>query len=449
MCYPAIPSADQNSGAFSLAAGLAYGLFPVGHLFAPSRLADAGDLALEMVMAFATPLTVSELTLRIKTVLEGGLPLVWVRGEISQFTSHRSGHCYFTLSDEKAQLSCVLWRGRAPELGFTPSVGDLVLANGKVVVYERGGRYQFDCFELQRAGVGELTLAFEALKQQLAQEGLFALERKIPLPPYPDRVGLVTSPEGAALQDILKIARQRAPWVEFQLVPVHVQGSGAAAEIAAGIRQLDASGWPQVIIVGRGGGSPEDLWAFNEAAVVRAIAQCRIAVVSAVGHEVDVTLADLAADVRAPTPSAAAEICLPDGLALRKRLHESIPRLQRALQTKLNEGRSRLKDRFSLALHNAAFNLWREESQHVDDLTRQLDRAILSEVRRGQMTCERLAAKHRALNPLSILARGYALVSKSDETKPITSSEQLIQDDLVRITFHKGKAHAQITHSEA
>lgn len=395
------------------------------------------------------PLSVSELTARIKIVLEGGLPYLWVQGEVSQFTRHRSGHCYFTLCDEQSQLSCVLWRGRAEDLGFVPQVGDLILAYGKVVVYERGGRYQFDCLELRPSGVGELALAFEALKQKLAAEGWFALERKIPLPSFPERIGLVTSPDGAALQDILKVARQRAPWVEFLLAPASVQGTGAAEQIAAAIKALDESGWPQIIIVGRGGGAPEDLWAFNEAVVVRTIADCCTPIVSAVGHEVDVTLADLAADVRAPTPSAAAEMCLPDKEALRARLEEIGLHLQRLLENRLAEKRRWLQDHAAVLLRSAVSGVWREQSQRTDELSRRLQATISRVLERARASLEKLDGQVASLNPRAILARGYSIVRRQNRVEPILLAADLSPDDFVRITFHIGEADAKITHCEA
>jgi exodeoxyribonuclease VII large subunit len=389
-------------------------------------------------------LTVSEVTGRIKVVLEGGLPPLWVKGEVSQFTSHRSGHCYFTLIDERAQLPCVLWKGRAQESSYIPKVGELVIAHGKVAVYERGGRYQFDCYELRPAGAGELALAFEALKQRLAAEGLFALDRKVPLPPFPERVGLVTSPDGAALHDILEVARKRAPWVEFRLVPVHVQGGSAAAEIAAAIKMLDRKGWAQVIIVGRGGGSPEDLWAFNEAAVVRAIAQCNTPIISAVGHEVDFTLADLAADVRAPTPSAAAEICLPDREALKRRLDESVHRLRRAVQLKLSDVRRWITEHADLILNNSMYSIWRENSQRCDEFSRRLEAAGMRLIENRRIQINGFADRLQSLDPHGILARGYAIVRKAAEEAPIREASSLSEKDLIRITFYVGHAQAEV-----
>ncbi len=394
-------------------------------------------------------LTVSEVTGRIKIILEGGMPPLWVKGEVSQFVSHRSGHCYFTLIDERSQLPCVFWKGRAQESAYLPKIGEQVIAHGKVAVYERGGRYQFDCYELRPAGAGELALAFEALKQKLAAEGLFSLDRKIPLPPFPERVGLVTSPDGAALHDILEVARKRAPWVEFRLVPVHVQGGSAAAEIAAAIKLLDRTGWAQVIIVGRGGGSPEDLWAFNESAVVRAIANCNTPIISAVGHEVDFTLADLAADVRAPTPSAAAEICLPDREALKRRLSESVLRLQRAVQSRLSETRRWIEEHADLILNKSVYSVWRENSQRCDEFLRRLETAAFRVLERRRILVNSFADRLQSLDPHGILARGYAIVRKASEETPIRKAASLSTKDMIRITFYEGNAQAEVISTSA
>jgi len=395
-------------------------------------------------MTDPTPLTVAEVTSRIKVVLEGSLPPLWVRGEISQFTRHRSGHWYFTLGDEKSVLPCVLWRGRAAEAVYVPQAGDQVIVNGRITVFERGGRYQFDCFEIRPAGVGQLAQAFEALKRKLDAEGFFALERKIPLPRLPERIGLVTSPEGAALQDILRVAQERAPWVEFLLAPAAVQGVAAAGEIAAAIKALDKLAFLDLIIIGRGGGSAEDLWAFNEEIVVRAVSACETPIVSAVGHEVDVSLSDLAADLRAPTPSAAAEMCLPDKESLRERLIEAQNRLRRSLESRTTEARNWLNDRARTVINQSIKSIWREESQRTDELSRRLGETVSRLIERRKSALERSTDRLNALNPLNVLSRGYAVVKRSGELKAVTSIAQLTEKDLVEITLHHGIADAQI-----
>lgn len=439
-----ITHSGENPFEFALAMGFSEDLFPVGDLPSLEHHFHTVLSGLGTQVSSPSPLTVSELTLRIKSVLEGGLPPVWVRGEISQFTHHRSGHSYFTLIDEHSQLSCVLWRGRGEGITFLPQVGQMILAFGRVSVYERGGRYQLDCFEIRPLGVGELALAFEALKKKLEAEGLFALERKIGLPSLPEQIGLVTSPEGAALKDILEVARKRAPWVEFRLAGVAVQGVAAPVEISAGIKLLDESGWPQVIVVGRGGGSPEDLWAFNEEKVIRAIAACRTPIVSAVGHEVDVTLADLAADLRAPTPSAAAEMILPDSQALKERLNELESRMRRFLQNSITESQRWLSNHAGVILRERCLYTWRRESQRFDELVKMLETSarIFFEKKRSRL--ENLKGKHYSLNPLSILSRGYSIVRRFDRDIPVTDSVELSPEDGINITFHRGRAEATV-----
>jgi exodeoxyribonuclease VII large subunit len=253
----------------------------------------------------AKALSVTELTQRLKALLESQIGTVWVEGEISNFRRYGSGHCYFTLKDPSAQLSCVLWRANADRLRFEPADGQKVLLHGKVSVYEPRGQYQLVVDRMELSGLGAMYAAFEALKAKLEAEGLFAAERKKPLPRFPRRIALVTSPSGAALRDMLRVILGRWPKVELVLAPTQVQGEGAAAQIAAAIELVNRAACADVMIVGRGGGSLEDLWAFNEEVVARAIHASRIPVVSAVGHEVDFTIADFVADVRAATPTAA------------------------------------------------------------------------------------------------------------------------------------------------
>jgi exodeoxyribonuclease VII large subunit len=272
------------------------------------------DFAVPTSTITAAPqtLTVSELTARIKDMLEGSFPAVWVSGEISNFSRPQSGHCYFTLKDDIAQIRAVMWRGTALKLKFAMSDGLEVLCRGHLDVYAPRGSYQLVVDELEPKGVGALELALRKLREKLSAEGLFDPARKRPLPVFPKRIAFVTSPTGAAVRDFLEVLRRRWRGVEVLIIPARVQGDGSVTEIVAGIRAANRlKPAPDVLIVGRGGGSLEDLWSFNEEAVVRAIAASRIPTVSAVGHEIDVTLADLVADVRALTPSEAAERVVP------------------------------------------------------------------------------------------------------------------------------------------
>ncbi|MFC1526817.1 exodeoxyribonuclease VII large subunit, partial [Candidatus Latescibacterota bacterium] len=286
--------------------------------------------------AEASPLSVSDVTAQVKAILEDSLPYCWVIGEVSDFRRPGSGHCYLTLKDSTCQLSCVMFRFYAQQLRFEPEPGAKVLVYGNVSVYERGGRYQFYVYRMQPAGVGELALAFEQLKARLEDEGLFDPARKRPLPPFPRTVGVVTSATGAAIRDIVQVLGRRAPGIQIVLRPARVQGPGAAAEIAQAIADLNRHGEADILIAGRGGGSPEDLWPFNEEAVARAMYASRVPVVSAVGHEIDYTIADYVADIRAPTPSAAAEMVAQEHAILKRQVTGDRRRLLLSLQNRLH-----------------------------------------------------------------------------------------------------------------
>src|SRR3989475_2988824 len=294
-------------------------------------------------------LSVSQLTDQLRGIVEEKFPAVWVEGEISNFRLYGSGHAYFTLKDEGAQLRAVLFRNRARRLRFEPGDGQHVLAFGSLEIYAQRGEYQFVVELLEPRGLGALQLAFEQLKARLGAEGLFAESRKRALPRFPRRIGIVTSPSGAAVRDILRIIGRRFAGLSIVLAPARVQGDGAAREIAAGIADLNALGDVDVIIVGRGGGSLEDLWAFNEEAVARAIAASKVPVVSAVGHEVDFTIADFVADLRAPTPSAAAELVVREKQAVVDTLAQLRVRLERTAARPLRDPERRV-DRLTMRL---------------------------------------------------------------------------------------------------
>ena len=256
--------------------------------------------------------SVSDITLSIKRLLEESLPTLWIEGEVSNFKTHYSGHLYFSLKDENAQISAVMWKSRADSLDFELRDGLLVQVLGNVRLYEKSGRYQVDVLQMKPSGAGLLQKAFEELKMRLFSEGLFAEENKKPIPAFPEKIAIITSPTGAAIRDILNILRRRAPYLDIYVRPCQVQGKGAEKEIAKAIAEINSMDNIDVIITGRGGGSLEDLWAFNEEVVARAIYNSRIPVVSAVGHEIDFTISDFVADLRAPTPSAAAEMIVSD-----------------------------------------------------------------------------------------------------------------------------------------
>jgi exodeoxyribonuclease VII large subunit len=393
-------------------------------------------------MANIKTFTVSELTRRIKSVLETSFSNLSVEGEISNFKRHSSGHLYFTLKDEGAQVSAVMWRGRASNLFFTPQDGMKVVASGKITVYEPQGKYQIDVAQLQPRGIGELQLAFERLKQKLSDEGLFDAEHKKPLPEYPERIGIITSPTGAALQDILNIISRRFPAVEILLCPVKVQGEGAAKEIAEAIKDCNKLAKIDVMIIGRGGGSLEDLWAFNEEVVARAIYNSKIPIISAVGHEIDFTISDFVADLRAPTPSAAAELVV-------KHQSEIIEYLRNFCYNTEQEIRNIItsqKDQISSLLQSYSFNrpldLLRRYSQQIDELNRQLHQSALHSFLFYRQEMNSLQKRIASVNPAAILERGYAIVYK--DSVVADRAKKLHTEDSIEIRFHDDNVPAKV-----
>jgi len=386
--------------------------------------------------------TVSELTRRIKGVLETSFTNVAVTGEISNFKRHSSGHIYFTLKDEGAQLSAVMWRGRSMNLFFTPQDGMKVIAIGNITVYEVRGQYQIDVIQLQPLGIGELQLAFERLKQKLAAEGLFDAEHKKTIPEYPERIGIVTSPTGAAIQDILNILSRRFPAVEVILYPVKVQGEGAAREIATAIQDFNKYGKIDVMIVGRGGGSLEDLWAFNEEIVARAIYNSKIPVISAVGHEIDFTISDFVADLRAPTPSAAAELVVKHQTEIIEYLRNFCYNIEQEIRNLIKSHKERIASLFQSYAFNRPFDIVRQFSQRIDELSRNIDRNILTTLNLNHQKLDSLIKRINSLNPTSVLERGYAMIYR--DNKVIDRSYKLQSDDKIEIKFHDGNVPALI-----
>jgi exodeoxyribonuclease VII large subunit len=355
---------------------------------------DGGDAAAELAIgslraARARPgdeWTVTEVNTAARELIEGVFPPLWIAGEIANFTRARSGHCYFTLRDEDSQLRCVMWRDAATRLPTTPQEGMAVRAMGRLTLYPSRGDFQLSVSALEARGEGLWKLALERMRQKLEAEGLTSPHRKRPLPRHPRVVGVVTSPTGAVFHDIVNVIRRRAPWTGVVLAGCRVQGDGSAAEIAAAIRAIARHPGLDVLIVGRGGGSVEDLWAFNEEVVARAIAECPVPVISAVGHETDVTIADLVADLRAPTPSAAAEAAVPDGSELLRLLARDRVRLDRAIHHRLDVARENT-DAAGEALREAGETMIAEREEKL-----------------------RLAARHlEALSPLAAFRRGYAV----------------------------------------
>lgn len=389
--------------------------------------------------------SVTEFTRRIKSLLESEMPPVWLHGEISNFVRHSSGHLYFSLKDESAQIACVMWRSRASSLLVTPSDGMQVLLLGQVTVYEKRGVYQIDAVKIIPAGVGQLQLALEKLKARLAAEGLFDQAHKKPLPPWPQRIGIVTSPTGAAVRDLVQIAQRRMPSIGLVLRPALVQGEGAAADIAAAIGEFNDWGQVDVIIVGRGGGSLEDLWAFNEEVVARAIHASRIPVVSAVGHEIDVTIADFVADLRAPTPSAAAELVVPDAGALHRRLAELARILLHTTRRRLALDRLRLQGLRTRHGLRRPLDLIRQRRQRLDELDHLRLIALTSRLQRERSRAEALAQRCRDLAPGTVLQRGFALVWRPGESQFIRSAAGLAAGDELCIQLASDRLASRIT----
>ncbi len=375
--------------------------------------------------------TVSEINQAVRSLLEDHLPTLWISGEVANWKRAASGHCYFTLKDESSQLRCVMWRGDASRLPLDPDEGMEVRVFGQVTLYEARGDLQLVARQLvDEEGEGLWRLAYERLRKKLDEEGLLGPERKRPLPSFPETVGVVTSLTGAALHDILTVLRRRAPWLRVVVAGTRVQGEGAAEEVARAIRRLEETGGVEVLIVGRGGGSREDLWAFNEEPVARAIAASSLPVVSAVGHEVDVTIADLVADVRAPTPSAAAEAVAPNKDEILRYLAGAGSRLAHGLRRgldgrvrRLREGRGRFarlgprltRDRRRLiqvkreVVERLARTLTLERRRGLDDRRNALVRAVQKGILERRNILASLAGKVEALSPLSTLRRGYGV----------------------------------------
>ncbi|HSB71948.1 MAG TPA: exodeoxyribonuclease VII large subunit [Candidatus Methylomirabilis sp.] len=383
--------------------------------------------------------SVSEITAEVKAVLEDGFSAVWVEGELSNFKHHTSGHMYFTLKDDRAQLRGVMFRGNNRLLKFQPKDGLAVLVFGALTVYERRGEYQITVEFMEPKGVGALQLAFEQLKAKLEAEGLFDAARKRPLPRLPRKIGIITSPTGAVIRDILTIVGRRFPGLAILIHPTQVQGESAAPEIAAAIARLGARTDLDVLIVARGGGSLEDLWAFNEEVVARAIATCPIPVISAVGHETDVTIADFVADLRAPTPSAAAELVVAQRDELRQRVDELGMRAQAAMDNTLTLRRARVQ---MLARHLAVLSPLaqvRRQAERLRGLRQRLTAWWELSRRLRQERLSVLAGKLEALSPLSILARGYSICFALPGRRVVKVSGEAPVGSEVAVRLHQGE----------
>ncbi|MBO4929296.1 MAG: exodeoxyribonuclease VII large subunit [Clostridia bacterium] len=390
------------------------------------------------------PVSVTQLTQYIKLLLDKDeiLSQVCVRGELSNYKAHSSGHQYFTLKDEGAVISCVMFRSDAMKMRFRPESGMKVILYGRVSLFPKSGQYQIYVTAMQPDGVGALAVAFEQLKRRLYEEGLFDPAHKQPLPNYPHRVALITSPTGAAVRDMTRILGRRWPMAEVLVCPVRVQGEGAAEEIAAMVDYVDKHQLADVIITGRGGGSLEDLWAFNEEIVARAIYRCTIPVISAVGHEPDVTISDYVADVRAATPSNAAEIAVQDEAAIRSALRQLQLRLEQAEGRKLTQLRQRLDALAQKPVMKRPEAYLQQQELQLEMLRQRLEHAGTGMVQKNTLRFQRTAAKLDALSPLKVLGRGYAMVTREDAV--VRSVTQLQPGDPVAVALSDGTVQCTV-----
>lgn len=386
------------------------------------------------------PVTVSEVSEYIKSLLENNPHLsdIVIKGEISNFKAHSSGHLYFSLKDEGAVISAVMFRGMASKLRFRPENGMKVLARGRISSFPRSGQYQIYVSDLQPDGVGALFVAFEQLKSRLAEEGLFDREHKRPLPEYPGRIAILTSPTGAAVRDMIRILRARYPLAEVIVCPVQVQGPGAAEQIADMLDYVNRTELADLIITGRGGGSLEDLWAFNEEVLARAIYRSEIPVISAVGHEPDVTISDYVADLRAATPSNAAELAVPDRAELWQRVRGLGNRMYQLERARLREDRLHLKRLADSKVMTSPYAYLEQRRLRLDLLEQQMSSAFERLLNQKKARYARAAATLDAISPLKVIARGYSVASKQGQV--VRTVSQLEQGDRLELQLSDGTA---------
>jgi len=394
-------------------------------------------------------LSITQLNEYIRSRLDNDplLTQVAVRGEISNYKMYPSGHHYFTLKDEGAALKCVMFKGNAMRLRFRPENGMKVIAMGKVSVYPRDGAYQLYCTAMAMDGVGDLYAAFEQMKKKLAAQGLFDPAHKKPLPKYPGTIGIITSSAGAAVHDMLRILRSRYPLTKVRLLPVRVQGAEAPGEIAAAIQYANRHRLAEVLIVGRGGGSIEDLWAFNEEIVAYAIYQSEIPVISAVGHEPDVTISDYVADLRAATPSNAAELAVPDQDALRQNLDANTAAMVSALSRQLKAARQHLDVLSQSPALRSPTGYMEQRRRGLELLTNRLIAAQNGLIQRQNQRYIASVSKLDAMSPLKVLTRGYSMAQKEDG-EVVRSISQVESGDRITVSLADGKLSAQVLHKE-
>ncbi|MCZ6715975.1 MAG: exodeoxyribonuclease VII large subunit, partial [Gammaproteobacteria bacterium] len=385
---------------------------------------------------------VSRLNKEARGMLEQSFGLIWLAGEISNFTHHGSGHMYFSLKDDQAQVSCAMFRGRNSRLRFKPAEGLLVLVHAKVSIYEPRGNFQLIVESMEEAGEGRLQREFERLKKKLLDAGLFDPDHKQPLPTLSKKIGVVTSPTGAAIRDILHVLQRRFPAVPVLIYPVAVQGEAAPGQIVRALALAEAHGSCDLLILARGGGSLEDLWAFNEEAVAQAIFKCPLPVISGIGHEIDFTIADFVADVRAPTPSAAAEIAVPDQQVWLTALAAHFDRLRSLVRRYLSANREKagwLRKRLALAHPGLLLN---QQGQKLDELALRLRRAVTDKLGQIHKRLDPLARALQAIGPQATLERGYAIVSHGDAI--VRDAGTLKKGDEIQTRFARGTATSTV-----
>jgi exodeoxyribonuclease VII large subunit len=396
-------------------------------------------------------LSVSEISEALKAVLEEGFPCVWIAGEVANCKKASSGHVYLTLKDPKAQLKAVLWRGIAMRLRFDLKDGMELIVRGRLSLYPPWGEYRLEIEELQPKGIGALELALRQLKEKLSRLGYFEPKRKKPLPRFPKRVALVTSPTGAAVRDMLEILGRRWPALEVWVCPVRVQGDEAPGQIAAAIallNRLNARTSIDAMIVGRGGGSAQDLWEFNDECIARAIFQSRIPVVSAVGHEIDVTIADLVADKRALTPSEAAELVAPNREEIAEALHTLKKRMRTFLGNRLETARMRLTDLAERRVFRMPLERVRDEERRLDDCFERLQRAARQRLDYSRQRTEALAGQLESLSPLNVLRRGYSLTRTEADRRVVRSADQVQPGDRLVTHLASGRVVSRVEEIE-
>lgn len=392
-------------------------------------------------------LTVSQLNFYIKSILDNdsNLQYVFLEGEISNLTDHySSGHMYFSVKDEKSVVRAVMFSYAAKNLKFKPQNGMKVIIRGRVTIYEPSGQYQVYAEDMQPDGVGVLALQFEQLKQKLSKEGLFDKSHKKPIPMYPNTIGVITSPTGAAIRDIYNILSRRYPCAEIVIYPVLVQGECAAPQLTSAVNVFSESDIADVIIIGRGGGSQEDLWAFNDEALARAIYNCKTPIISAVGHETDFTISDFVADLRAPTPSAAAELAVPDKAELMQNIYANRQYVDSLIEQKLNALQRELDNNLRLMRAYSPEGRINDSKKALDSLSLRLDTAVKNILSDKTKSLAKTASKLEALNPVSVLARGF-LYATDQNGNSVTSVKSVSVGDKITLNLKDGTINTIVT----